>query len=61
MHLEELARDVVQRLAIVADESEMGDGGGQHPAADELEREMGGHGDVLEWSVVRPIPAGRLY
>ena len=43
MHLHELAGDVVQRFAVVADKAEVCDRGAQHPAADEFEREMSVH------------------
>jgi hypothetical protein len=66
MHLQELPRDVIQRRAIVADEAEVGDGGGQHPAAGEFEREMSGHWATLRKGVlpgedIKAAGHGRLY
>ena len=36
VHLHELAGDEVQRLAVGADEAEVGHGGRQHPAVNQL-------------------------
>ena len=65
--LDELAGDVIQRLAVVAQERQVGDGGRDHPARRQLQREMD-DGQALRCSVwwvqrrVARCPAGgRLY
>ena len=48
MDLDELAGDEIQRLVVAAHEHVMADGGRQHAARDELEREMlDGHGGTV--------------
>jgi hypothetical protein len=63
MHLQELAGNEIQRLAIVAHERQVGDARREHAPADELEREL------LDGHVARDacdgqrqgVAAGRLY
>ena len=40
MHLDELARDEIQRLAVVAGEIQVAHAGREHAAADQPQREM---------------------
>ena len=60
MHLDELAGDEIQRLAIVAHEAVVAHAGRQHAATDELQGKVGdGQGG---WNTVWPgaAPVGRL-